>query len=273
MIEKFAIYGERCSGTNYIEVIMKLNFDINITWEYGHKHFFGFNDKILENSDKTLFICIIRNPVDWINAFYRNSHHVPKHLTRNINNFLNDEFYSYVDNKNYPTYGNEILEDRNIYTGERYKNIYELRHTKLKWMIEDLPKKVKNYILIKHEDLLDNFNETLYKIKNKGLKIKENINFPINTDRYKKKNYKYVKKVNKFKKDIILSNPNYIPFYDKKLYNNLGFYWIDNSGTVYWSNDFKKYEKTIIFNNPEEYFEHRKSLNLSLDWSNINKLK
>ena len=31
-------------------------------------------------------------------------------------------------------------------------------------MIEDLPKKVKNYIFIRHEDLLNNFEETMKKI-------------------------------------------------------------------------------------------------------------
>ena len=61
-------------------------------------------------------------------------------------------------------------------------------------MIEDLPKKVKNYIFIKHEDLLNNFNETLYKIKDKGLKIKENINFPLNTNKYMNTNSQYKKR-------------------------------------------------------------------------------
>lgn len=278
-ISNVTIYGERCSGTNYLENLLNINFDIDITWNYGWKHFFGFQDKSLKNSDDTLFICIVRNPVDWVNSLYRKPHHLCDENCRSIENFLTKRIISYKFNSktfqktNNDNQGKEILEDRNIYTKNRYQNIFELRHTKLQWMIEDLPKKVKNYIFIKHEDLLYNFNETLYKIKNKGLKIKENINFPINTDRYKKQNYKYVKKVNQFKKDIILLNQNYIPFYDKKLYNNLGFYWIDNSGTVYWSNDFKKYDKTITFNNKEQYFEHRKLLNLPLDWSNISKLK
>ena len=30
--------------------------------------------------------------------------------------------------------------DRNIYSKERYKNIFELRHTKIKWMLEDSKK-------------------------------------------------------------------------------------------------------------------------------------
>ena len=64
MLNKFTIYGERCSGTTYLEQIINLNFKADITWEYGWKHFFGFHD--LTNSDDTLFICIVRNPYDWI---------------------------------------------------------------------------------------------------------------------------------------------------------------------------------------------------------------
>ena len=41
MLKKFTIYGERCSGTNYLEKIINLNFDVNVTWEFGWKHFFG----------------------------------------------------------------------------------------------------------------------------------------------------------------------------------------------------------------------------------------
>jgi hypothetical protein len=44
MIKKFTIMGERCSGTNFLEQIILSNFHINITWEYGWKHFFGFYD-------------------------------------------------------------------------------------------------------------------------------------------------------------------------------------------------------------------------------------
>ena len=52
MLKKYTIYGERCSGTNYLESIININFDSNITWEYGWKHFFGFQDDVL----KTLMI-------------------------------------------------------------------------------------------------------------------------------------------------------------------------------------------------------------------------
>ena len=225
MFKKFTIYGERCSGTNYIENLISLNFDISITWEYGWKHFFGFQDHKLKDSDDTLFICIIRNLPDWINSFYREKHHLPIKYIENISEnekldtFLNDEIFSVNDYEcNYKTWNKENLEDRNIYTKQRYKNIFELRHTKIKWMTEELPQKVKNYIFIRYEDLINDFENTLLKIKNKGLKVKENINFPVNITQYKKENTKFFKKKNEIPTEFILSNPNLIPYYENKYY-------------------------------------------------------
>lgn len=166
--------------------------------------FFGFNN--LSNSDDTLFIGIIRNPFDWINSLFRTPHHLPSNFTNNnIDNFLNNEFYSIHDN------GSEQIHDRNIYTKERYKNIFESRHTKLKFLIEDMPLLVKNYILIRHEDLLDDFNNTMIKIKEKGLLVKNNIIFPVNSLYYKSdKNIKFIKnsKKNHISKDLIKNKLN-----------------------------------------------------------------
>ena len=176
-MKKVTIYGERCSGTNYLEQLLLLNFDVEIIWDYGWKHFFGFND--LTNSDDTLFIGIIRNLEDWINSLYREKHHI-QHLSKNIDIFLTDTFYS-KDNNN-----NEIMDDRNIDTGERYKNIYELRLVKNKYLIEKMPNLVKNYCLITYDDLIDSFLDTMNKLKNCGLKINDNVDFPLNVKYYKK---------------------------------------------------------------------------------------
>ena len=110
----------------------------------------------------------------------------------------------------------EIMFDRNMYTGERYKNIFELRHTKIKWMLEDLPNKVTNWIFIKYEDLINDFEKTLLEIKNKGLEVKKNINFPLNTNMYKgQKNTLFKKKKNSISTEFILNNPNLIPLYEE----------------------------------------------------------
>jgi hypothetical protein len=223
MLTKYTIYGERCSGTNYLEELININFEVDITWEYGWKHFFGFQDDLLKNSDDTLFICIVRNLPDWINSFYREQHHLPLKYKTNmseeqkIDEFLNKEFWSICDYNNCDTI-EENMDDRNIYTGERYKNIFELRHTKIKWMLEDLPNKVKNYIFIRYEDLINDFDKTLLKIKDKGLEIKKNIKFPLNTNNYRNsKNIKFKKKVNDISSEFILSNSNLIQFYEEKL--------------------------------------------------------
>jgi len=49
-----------------------------------------------------------------------------------LDEFLNKEFWSFYDNEGNRDTSKEIMIDRNIYTGKRYKNIFELRHTKIK---------------------------------------------------------------------------------------------------------------------------------------------
>jgi len=209
MIKKYTIYGERCSGTNYLEQLMLTNFDIELTKKYGHKHFFGFND--LSNSDDVLFIGIVRNIVDWANSFYREKHHLPTELRKDVHSFLNKTFYS-VNNDN-----KEIMEDRNIESKKRYKNLFELRKIKNKFLIEKMPKLVKNYILITYDNLVENFENVMNKIKSHGLIVKKNIKFPVNVYYYKKnKDVKYVKKENDIKDKLILSRANF--YYEKKLF-------------------------------------------------------
>lgn len=210
-MKKITIYGERCSGTNYLEELLLLNFDVEIVWSYGWKHFFGFSD--LSNSDDTLFIGIIRNLEDWINSLYRDKHHLPEHLTKTIDTYLNDTFYSVDDNTN------EIMSDRNIDTGERYKNIFELRLVKNKYLIEKMPKLVKNYCLITYDDLVNRFVDIMNKLKDYGLKIKDDINFPLNVMYYKKeKNILFIKKCNIIPKEKIIIENEELKFYEKLLF-------------------------------------------------------
>lgn len=220
-IKKITIFGERCSGTNYLERLLYINFyDFKLTWEYGYKHFFGH--KSLANSDDTLFICIVRNPVDWINSLYRTPWHIAQELRGNVDNFLNKEFYSYNDESSGSRDGTEIMTDRNIYTGKRYKNIFELRHIKLKYLYKDLPKLVKHYIFIKHEDLIEQFTETMLKLKDKGLTSKPTIQFPLNyhsdvSPRVARLNVPYKKKTNAIDESLIINHPSLNKRYETKI--------------------------------------------------------
>jgi len=214
-MKKVTIYGERCSGTNYLEQLLLLNFDVEITWEYGWKHWFGFND--LSFSDDCLFIGIVRNIVDWMNSLYKDKHHFPPSIN-SIDAFLNKTFYSRWK-------GNEIMEDRHILTKERYKNIFELRHVKNQFLVDTMPKLVKNYCLITYDDLTTNFTEIMNKIMRCGLQVKSNIQFPLNVlfyKNYKKVDYELVKKLKSKQKkkipaDLIIKKANL--FYEMQLFN------------------------------------------------------
>ena len=163
---KFTIFGERCSGTNFLEKAILENFELEMTNEYGWKHFWGYSDYSII-PDNVFVIAIIRNPYDWANSLYREKHHLPKKLIINENTFLNNEFYS-IDNDE-----NIIYTDLHIDTQKKYKNIFESRFVKTNYLINILPLKIKNYIIIKYEDLNENYVETLNIIKNKfNLKMK-----------------------------------------------------------------------------------------------------
>lgn len=206
---KVTIYGERCSGTNYLEELLLLNFDVEIVWNYGWKHFFGFND--LSNTDDVCFIGIVRNLHDWINSLYNSGHHLPKHLSKK-EKFLNDEIYSLNKDET------EIMEDRHIETKERYKNIFELRHVKNKFLVDTMPTLVKNYCLITYDELLNHFTATMNKLA-KYLPIKTKI--PMNITYYKKnKKVKFIKKeVNHIDEKVLLKKANL--YYEKKLFKSL----------------------------------------------------
>ena len=209
MIRKVTIYGERCSGTNYLENLLTNNFNVEITWIYGWKHFFGHSD--LKESDDVLFIGIIRNIFDWINSLYLFRYHLLDEFTKSHKTFLNNEFSSYyLDEKNNICPNKEIIEDRNIKTKEKYKNIFELRHIKNEYLFETMPSLVKNYILITYDNLVDDFKYTMNQLKNCNLEIKQNIEFPLNIYYYKddpKTIYKK-KNNNNISKEIILEKAN-----------------------------------------------------------------
>jgi len=199
-MKKITIYGERCSGTNYLEELLLLNFEIEITWAYGRKHFFGFND--LTQTDDVLFIGIVRNLEDWINSLYRERHHLHSNLTESIDTYLTSTFYSILDKEDETS--DEIMNDRHIETKERYKSIFELRHVKNKFLIEKMPNLVKQYCLFTYDELTTNFIDIMNRLSACGLNIKNDIEFPLNITYYKNfKNTPFVKKENSISREKI----------------------------------------------------------------------
>ena len=124
---------------------------------------------------------------------------MPPELCSDVDSFLNKEFYSLAKTSN-----NVFEIDKNIETNEKYKNIFELRLVKNKFLIEKMPKLVKNYCLITYDELTNNFINIMNKIKECGLEVKNNIEFPLNISYYKKeKNVVFIKKVNEIPSEKI----------------------------------------------------------------------
>ena len=192
MLTSFTVYGERCSGTNFLEKAIEENFYLELTWDYDFKHWFGnyeFENNVKEA--QTLFLGIIRNPINWLDSFYKVLHYLPISNKKNIKNFLFNECYSFDETKN-----KEINIDKNLLTKKKYKNIFELRYIKNNYLIREIPKKVKNYLLLRYEDLNDNYDlilsfiEKKFNLRRKHKDFKKIINYKGENDNilFKKKN-------------------------------------------------------------------------------------
>jgi hypothetical protein len=191
---KFVILGERCSGTNFLEEALTQNFDITYTSEYGNKHFFC-NNNYTTASEDTVFIGIVRNPIYWLNSFSKELYHIPS-INKPLRNFLFNEFYSVFDEQqnkksmmDFNIFSNNVSEpinpkDLNYLNGNKYKNIFEMRKLKNHYLMNIMPRKVKNYILINYESLLYNYDATINNLQSNFDLVKKN-------DTYVKiKNYK-----------------------------------------------------------------------------------
>ena len=153
-IKQYTIMGERCSGTNYIEKLFLTNFEIDITWNYGWKHWFGFyNFENNNEENQTLFIGVIRDPIEWIDSLFKHKFHIPLE-NHNIYNILFNKWYSIDENGKEINFENTIYRDINYITKKNFKNIFELRKIKNYYLKNEMPKNVKNYILINYNDFI-----------------------------------------------------------------------------------------------------------------------
>jgi hypothetical protein len=132
--------------------------------------------------------------------------------------------------------------DLNYKTGKKYKNIFELRKTKNDYLINVMPTKVDNYILVNYEDLLYNMEITLNAIKQQFNLPPSNPSF-VTIKKYKKSDmYKFVAQRQ------ITFNPDIVKMIwsnlDVNQENNLG-YFIGNN------NQYFRNKTTYILDNAE----------------------
>ena len=149
-------------------------------------------------------------------SFFEKKWHLPEHLDKvNFSTFIKSEMYS-VKDQNIPSIGgdvgSEILADRSYITKGRFKDIFEMRHTKMNFLFHEFPSMCSNMIIVRLEDFQADFNQVLNTISNEFeiskkiypfenlLNYKGNPTLPI----YEKKELK----LNKKEIDIIDENLN-----------------------------------------------------------------
>ena len=98
-------------------------------------------------------------------SFFEKKWHLAEHLQKlDFSTFIQSEIYS-VKDQNIPNIGgevgSEILADRSYITGSRFKNIFDLRHTKMNFLFHEFPSMCANMIIVRLEDFQNDFEKSL----------------------------------------------------------------------------------------------------------------
>lgn len=173
-IDRFCVFGERCSGTTYLENLIESNFGLRRTDEFGLKHVWDMKD--FKNSDTTLFIGIERELLEWLDSFAKTPHQVKPYCPLDYEMLFFKPIRSYL--------GQRLVEE--------YDNIIECRTTKGN-IILNLSNIVKYYYFIKYEDLVADPIAFLLIIKDKFNLVPKLVPFK-NWDTYKQTKEIYFKK-------------------------------------------------------------------------------
>lgn len=162
MIKNYCFFGERHSGTNFLEVFLHQNLKLKEN-NLRFKHWFDVEFVLEKNTSDTLFFFIVRDPYNWTYAMKKKPYHFwQEHQNLGWKNFLTTQWWSVTNSQ---LGGCEIMQDRNWMTGERYENILKMRTGKL-YLVNFLTKVLKNTYVFKFEDFADH---DLIKNKLRGL--------------------------------------------------------------------------------------------------------
>lgn len=149
-ITEFALMGQRCSGTNYIEHLIKKNFPsyfFNPTSSIEtmpHKHHWPFlipsRDYSFLKNNHCLFILIVRNPYEWIQSLFLH--------TALLSHQDRSSLYSFISTKcQYNLPWLYLPENENS-----FQNLLSARNCEINNFLA-IGSKVANFLLVRYEDL------------------------------------------------------------------------------------------------------------------------
>lgn len=93
-IRRIQLYGERCSGTNFLQRLVERNLAKSYTWNpFGWKH--GFPSSEIATAEDCLFLVIYRHPVPWIKSLSNKRWHASSQLKElSFSDFIRAEWVS-----------------------------------------------------------------------------------------------------------------------------------------------------------------------------------
>jgi len=151
-IKRFALIGQRCSGTNFVEHLMKKNFPncrfyvTDNVKDTPHKHHWpkidGTTDFPFLHFDSCLFVLVVRNPYDWLSSLFIHSELMFAMRRKNFSTFLRCQ-------------ARHVFEDRRFDThfgtnNPPFSNILAMRNYEIANFLE-AGKRVKNFAVVSYD--------------------------------------------------------------------------------------------------------------------------
>ena len=145
------LIGERCSGTNFLQVLVSKHLPVKFVGPYGSKHFptwFNLTHQWKRDSN-IIFLVIFRNPYDWLRSFYKTPHHTAPHLDSTkgatFSDFVHGEWMSLWGD------GKPVVEDLNPVGNTPFENVLKMRSAKVDSFLA--LKEAPNHFMVRYEDL------------------------------------------------------------------------------------------------------------------------
>ncbi|OYW60214.1 MAG: hypothetical protein B7Z10_04305 [Rhodobacterales bacterium 32-66-7] len=160
-IDRFQIYGERRSGTNFVSRTIARNCGLKRFSSYGWKHALPYYPLLPRSC---LFVVVVRDPFDWLRSFYAGPFEAdPAIAALPFSGFIRAEWEgTYTGFERQWAYrgyavrdrfarGEPNFLDRHPVNGRRFRNVLELRSVKLAGHLSLLDRGL-NAVAIRYED-------------------------------------------------------------------------------------------------------------------------
>jgi len=151
------IFGERCSGTNYVEQLLRRNVrGLQISDRYGWKH--GYPGEVAGGAPDCVFVVVHRDPFDWVRSLHQRPWHAATPLRGvGLSEFLRSPWWCQWGSdmelvEGDPRLGTEMMHERDPQTNERFANVMRLRASKYgAW--HALQGRVAHFMMVRYEEV------------------------------------------------------------------------------------------------------------------------